>query len=335
MTVRPFDWRDLSVLHRNRDKSVYLDSVLVLTRGPLVVPGALFSTLAPAMGVFTCVTNGAESEQPVIGQLIHLAGSQVAHLTFLTPETALEQPSTTELLDYMVTLCGERSAWRLLADVDEQSPAFEAMRHNGFAIYARQRNWLAAEISEHADEASAWRPAGSQDAAAIRSLYSNLVPGLVQQVEPFSNQSQWGGTSPKGVNSQKGASSPKGAVDPKGLVYYEKGELLAFVEFKSGHRGFWVQPYVHPDAENVAGMLASLLQKIPGRRSRPVYICVRSYQAWLEAILEDLGAQPGASQAVMVKYMVQPLKAGRTFTLPSLENGHAEVSTPIAQSESK
>ncbi len=311
MTVRPFDWRDIPVLHRNREKSVYLDSVLVLTRGPLMVQGALFSTLAPSLGVFTCVANDSETEQQVIGQFIHLAGSQFAHLTFLAPETELEHASTTALLDYMITLCGERGAWRLLADVDQESMAFESMRHNGFAIYSRQRNWLMADNINQAGYSSVWRPAVSQDALAIRSLYNNLVPGLVQQVEPFAAQS------------------------PKGVVYYEKGDLLAYVELKFGHRGIWAQPFVHPDAENVAGSIVDLLQKIPSRRSRPVYLCVRSYQAWLEAVLEDLGAQPGASQAVMVKHLAQPIKAGRTFTLPSLENGHAEVSTPIARLESK
>jgi hypothetical protein len=33
-------------------------------------------------------------------------------------------------------------------------------------------------------------------------------------------------------------------------------------------------------------------------------MCVRSYQAWLEPILEDLGAQPGSRQAVMVRRLV-------------------------------
>ena len=41
----------------------------------------------------------------------------------------------------MMVLSGERGALRLLADVDEQTLAFEALRKCGFAIYNRQRVW--------------------------------------------------------------------------------------------------------------------------------------------------------------------------------------------------
>ena len=57
MTVRPFDWRDLGYLHHIRSQSVYLDSALLLTRGSHLVPGALFSYLAPGLGIFTAVSD--------------------------------------------------------------------------------------------------------------------------------------------------------------------------------------------------------------------------------------------------------------------------------------
>ena len=93
MKVRPFEWRDLPSLHRHRHQSVFLDSALVLTRGSLLVPGALLSSLAPTMGVFTYVSNDGTQESPLlIGQVSHTQGSQFAHLTFLTPEAALRSP---------------------------------------------------------------------------------------------------------------------------------------------------------------------------------------------------------------------------------------------------
>ena len=61
----------------------------------------------------------------------------------------------------------------------------------------------------------------------IRSLYNNLVPGLVQQVEPL----------------------PPDQL--RGMVYYQQGELLAYVELRYGPRGIWAQPFVHPDAEDI------------------------------------------------------------------------------------
>jgi hypothetical protein len=67
-------------------------------------------------------------------------------------------------------------------------------------------------------------------------------------------------------------------------------------------------PLIHPEATDVSTKLASLIGNLPDRHNRPVYICVRSYQAWLEPVLADLGAKPGQRQAVMVKHMVHMVK---------------------------
>ena len=312
MTVRPFDWRDLPSLHRYRHQSVFLDSALVLTRGPLLVPGALLSYLAPSMGIFTCVCNGSEDcDQSVIGQIMHSLGSQFAHLSFLTPDKALDSCALAALLEYMATFIGERGAFRLLAEVDEQEKAYEALRRLSFAIYTRQRIWQLTGLPEEKSNANHWRPATKQDMFAIRSLYYNLVPGLVQQVEPFASQRS------------------------QGLVYRQGSDLLAYVELRYGHRGIWAQPFVHPDAQDVVDQFVDLFHNLPYRRSRPVYICVRSYQSWLEPAIEDLGAETGPRQAVMVKHLAIPQKVARAFALPALEGGHPEISAPIARSESK
>lgn len=311
MNVRHFDWRDIPTLHRARYDSVFLDSALLLTRGPMLIPGALVSYLAPAMGVFTAVSNGDDCSIPLIGQMMHNIGSQFAHLTFLTPHDSLESSALPALLDYLIFLAGDRGAFRLLADVDEHSGAFEALRLDGFAIFTRQRIWQLTGGPEERAGRSNWRMATSKDAFAVRVLYNNLVPGLVQQVEPFSSKR------------------------PHGMVYYDDGELLAFVELKVGHRGIWAQPFVHPDAEDVTEWFVDFLENLPYRRSRPIYICVRSYQSWLEPAIEELGAEAGPRQAVMVKHLVAPQKAIRSFALPALEGVHPEISTPIARMERK
>ena len=269
MTVRLFDWRDFPTIHRYRRHCVFLDSALVLTRGPSLMEGALFSSFAPSMvGVFTCVLDEEESNgEPVIGQFTHFSDSPLSYLTFLAPQSALESPKVLPLVEFMAMLSGERGALRLLADVDEKTPAFEALHQCGFAIYTRQRVWQFAASSPENSQVTAWRLATNQDVIPIRSLYNNLVPALVQQAEPFSTQ------------------------PPKGLVYYPQDEILAYVELRYGRRGIWAHPFVHPDAENLSECFTDLLGKIPGHRSRPVYICVRSYQSWLEPAIEELGAE--------------------------------------------
>jgi hypothetical protein len=312
MSVRHFDWRDFPALRRFRNQSVFLDSALVLTRGPMMVPGALFSYFAPSMGIFTYVLNDdGRGSVPVFGQFIHMMGSPFSHLTFLAPNVALDSTAVPALVEHMMTDSGERGALRLLADVDESSEAFETLRQCSFAIYSRQRIWQLTGFPDSSSQLATWRSAVSQDEIPIRSLYNNLVPALVQQAEPLATQ------------------------HPKGMVYYEHGDLIAFVELKYGRRGIWAQPFVHPDAQDMARHFLELLSKVPNRRSRPVYICVRSYQSWLETAIEDLGAEAGPRQAVMVKQLVSQQKALRAFAMPALEGGQPEITAPVARLGSK
>ncbi len=273
-----------------------------------MLSAALISYLAPGIGVFTRVPE--QRSLLVMGQFKHMPGSENAHLTFLTPGSALKQPSALALIDHIVQASGKHGAWRLLADVDEDSLAFEALRRSGFSIHARQRVWQFKETPQQAEHASDWRVASSQDLIPIRGLYNNLAPALVQQMEPCSQGR------------------------PRGIVHYQKGELKAYADFKFGLRGVWVQPFIHPDIEDLRTIFTGLLDKIPDRPSRPIYICVRSYQAWLEPALEELGASARSRQVVMVKQMAQALpKTNRNFAMPTLDSGKPEVSTPIARSE--
>jgi hypothetical protein len=80
----------------------------------------------------------------------------------------------------------------------------------------------------------------------------------------------------------------------------------------SGMLGIVLTPLIHPDATEVETKLAALISNLPDRRGRPVYLCVRSYQAWLEPTLADLGAKASARQAVMVKHLVRLVKEEQT-----------------------
>jgi hypothetical protein len=311
MSIRPFDWRDLPALHRYRRQSVFLNSALLYTRGPTLFPGAVLSSLTQATGIFTSVsTRNGDTNHVLIGQVVHSTGAQIAQLTFLCPDEAMNSAALPALLDHLSVQAVDRGAFRLLAEVDERSVAYEAMRRASFAIYARQRIWQIEDQPTETTPDLTWQVASDQDLIAVRSLYNNLIPGLVQQVEPF----------------------PADRLN--GMVYRQGGDLLAYVELKYGHRGIWVQPFVHPDAEDVIEELVDLIGRVPHRRSRPIYLCIRSYNSWLEPVLEDLGAKSRTRQAVMVRHLAVSQKAVRTFTLPVLEGGHPEVTAPIAQARS-
>ena len=307
-TLRPFDWRDLPALHRYRAQGVFLDSALALTRGDRLSPWALISSLAPSTGVYTWVCSGECDDQPLMGQVAHTAEAPFARLSFLAPETALESPSITGLLEQLAYQAGEHGALHLLAEIDEQSAAFEALRTAGFGVYARQKIWRLSHNGDDPKPEIPWETASSHDAFAAQSLYHNVVPGLVQQIEPL----------------------PVKQI--QGFVCEYNGQLIGYVNLKYGNRGIWAQPFIHPDVTPVEARLRDMVQSIPDRRPRPLYICVRTYQSWLEPALEALGAEPGPSQAVLVKRLAVQQRVSRPFALPKVE-GQPEVSAPIARSK--
>jgi hypothetical protein len=76
-----------------------------------------------------------------------------------------------------------------------------------------------------------------------------------------------------------------------------------------------------------------LFQKSTHRHNRPLYICIRSYQSWLESAVEALGAQPGPRQAVMVRHLTLTQRVKQAYPVSAIKNSHAEPTAPIAQIE--
>ena len=309
MNVRPFDWRDLPALHRYRTQCLFLDRAQVLTNGPIFVPkGAVLSSLSPATGIFTFLaTDEAESQLPLIGQVTHASGQGSARLSFLAPDVPLPSPLLAGIIEAMAVQVGERGGLRILGEVDSEHTLYEGLRQVGFGVYARQRIWQLEGLPTGQTLPGLRRAHPGADTAAVRFLYANLVPGLVQQVEP-----------PPANHSQ-------------GLVLYKGNELLVYVEIRYGARGVWVQPYVHPDAESVAEPLIRMLRDLPYRRGRPVYVCVRSYQSWLEPVIEHLGAEPSAPQAVLVRHLAQARRQQVANALVVLNGKSAEPTLPIVR----
>jgi hypothetical protein len=58
---------------------------------------------------------------------------------------------------------------------------------------------------------------------------------------------------------------------------------------------------------------------------------VRSYQGWLDAAIEGLGAEPGPRQAVMARQLTALQKASRAFAVAPLDAGQPEITAPVTQ----
>ena len=275
MIVRSLDVLDLPLLSRYRRGLLSLDSAHILTRGDPLGAVALLSYLDPRRNIYTAIAS--EDGSSLMGQVTLRGEETSARMTFLAPAEALNG-LTLPLLEHLVTQVGEWGAFHLLAEVDEDSPAFRLLRQAGFAMYAWQRIWKLPG-PDQVEKKDIWRPAAETDWPAVQSLYGQIVPVLLHPVEILPKQFM-------------------------GLVCSE-GNLQAYVAVNSGPKGVWIQPIVPPDSDCVSEQLAGLTHAVSDWREKPIYVCVRSYQAWLESVLEDLGAQAGPRQAVMVRRLAK------------------------------
>lgn len=305
--IRPFDWRDLGLLNRVRNRGLCLEAQLAYTRGPQAVQTALLDIIMPGRSSCTLVVRptGTE-EEPAVGQLSHRTDERFARLAFVSPAETLGAGSGELLIEGLVSLAGEHGAQHLIAEVEEGTATFECLRNVGFGIYARQRIWQSqARPRTDAAAPDAWRPRTSSDDPAIQSLYQNLVPALVQQVE-----------------------SPPSSND-RGLVHWVEGELLGYADVVRGPLGVWTQPYFHPAAAGLDSLLAASIPHAQGNRPVPVYVCVRSYQGGLESSLDHAGLELCAEQAVMVKHIAATVRRPVLATMPALEGTRPEPTAPF------
>jgi hypothetical protein len=114
-----------------------------------------------------------------------------------------------------------------------------------------------------------------------------------------------------------------------GLVCLRQGDVMAYTELDYGPLGIWAQPFVHPAAEEAGALLEGMVKQIRNIRHRPVYVCVRSYQGWLESWLADLEAEGGPRQALLVKHMAITQKVTQPLFAPIMEKNAAKHSPAI------
>lgn len=294
------------------------DSEMGLTQGNPVGPLAFLASLNPSVGSYTGVCSAEGGKTPLVGHIQYPEGERSARILFLMPEEGLDQPALPTLLEHLAIQAGAWGAFHLLAEVEESSGALEGLRRSGFSVYAWQRIWKylpkgdaasgnGAATGSAKNGNSPWHPVTSLDEISVRNLYQALVPPLVQSAEPLT----------------------LGRLT--GWVYRQEDEIMAYVEGASGPHGIYLQPLIHPAVENVSQVLSSLLQRQPTLLGRPVFLAIRSYQAWLETIMRDMEVQVGPRQALLVKHLVLHQRAAQPARHSVLEKYTAEPTAPIVQ----
>lgn len=303
MSIRSLDLLDIPTIARYRNDVLTLDSARALTRGHPLGAMGLLASINPARHLYAAIEN--EGESALLGGIIHTRGELFARLLYLAPSSNLHDPQLPALIEHLAIQAGEWQAAHVIAEVDETSDVFPALRITGFSVYAWQRMWDVSLLEKtgsnsrrrpdasslaHRVEGLSWRRMQSLDLPAVQSLHYQIVPQLLHPVEPAPNR----------------------------VIGFVHQGNKCYASVTSGMVGVVLTPLIHPDENDVSEKIASLVESLPDRRARPVYLNVRSYQAWLEPVLEDLGAKASARQAVMVKHLARLVKNGQPArTLPA------------------
>jgi hypothetical protein len=215
--------------------------------------------------------------QVLFSQAQHTIGERSAHLSYITPEPGDGHPGLPALLEFMCIRAGEMGAANLLAEVRESGHLLEDFRRSGFNIVGWETVWrlpMDPRLANTRADKPSWKKLAAREESAVRSLYCALVPPILQAVEPYRSDV---------ANT---------------LVYKHAGEVQAFVECFSGPKGIYLMPVIHPSLENPEEMLTELVE-IFSPFEKPVYLQMRSFQAWLTTFLENMGAETSVHFALM------------------------------------
>ncbi|MCA9932283.1 MAG: hypothetical protein KC415_00055 [Anaerolineales bacterium] len=292
--IRPFNLRDLPLVHRLSERGVSLHSESAFINQVHPLRGALFNLFVS--GEFpTFVWRAEEGSGAGFIQLHLREGGQSGHILYLSAtavsdeETAspLNEDAWLTLLDQAVIEVGQRGIHSLIAEVSEIGPELPVLRRAGFAVYTRQDIW----VLDNGDSEHKWIEAQPQqllqarravDDWDIQLLYANTVPRLVQLVEPI----------PELDTGQS-------------WVLREGNELTAYVHATRGEVATWLRFFIHPNAEGrTVEIVQAALRLYSSKEVQPVFCCVPRYQSWLQHPLEQMQFQLQGSHAVMVKHTV-------------------------------
>ncbi|MCB9432087.1 MAG: hypothetical protein H6668_08885 [Ardenticatenaceae bacterium] len=326
--IRSFQLRDWALVRRLSEQGVSLHSESALTDRLQPLRGALVNMLVG--GDFpTLVWKAEKGSASGFIQLYLEEESQRAHILYLSPTVdagarslqidigeavqngVVDGAVWLPLLDQAVIEVGQRGVHSLVAEVSEQGGELPVLRRAGFAIYTRQDIWVLSgeETAVFPDPDPSLRPREAADDWDIQLLYANIVPRLVQLVEPVPRLD-----------------------DGEGWVLREDDELAAFIHIHDGPRATWLRLFIHPNAEaRVDEIVKAALSVRPASTAHPVYCCVRRYQSWIQNALERHGFAFWGSQAVMVKHTVQHQQKPMRDLAAILEKQAVSASAPMVQ----
>jgi hypothetical protein len=310
--IRPFQLRDLGLVRRLGERGVVFQTQDALTTIPHPLRDALANMLVG--GGSTFVWKSKEPGAAAFIQLNMADGRANAHLASVGLEVQDSGSGVSEediwlpLLDQLVGLAGQKGVHNLIAEAAEDGPELPLLRRAGFVVYTRQDIWINDQgmLDEVGESLEERQPVDDWD---ISVLYSNIVPGMIQSVEP-------------GPPLNTG----------RNWVLREEGELTAYVHVQPGSVADWMRLFIHPNARTKPRrIIAGAMRAQTPTTKHPMFCCVRRYQSWLLSALEKAGFRPWGSQAVMVKHIVQQVQSPARVVKNVMEPKPVPGSTTLIQ----
>jgi len=309
--IRPFDLRDVPLIRRLSEQGTAMHSKAAFADGVSPLRDALLNIVNGDFPTF--VYKAGDGGLDGFIQLHQQKEVENrAHLHYISPDATVNahavETAWFALLDQAMQEAGQRGIHSVVAEVDEESDALPILRQAGFAVYTRQDIYRLINLPETTSSLPSLTMQQKTDDWDVQLLYNNIVPRLVQIVNPDPPTSRHGS-----------------------WVLREGGELTAFIHLHIGSAATWMRLFMHPDAISSADeLLTAVLQLIPGKETHPLYASVRRYQGWQQTPLERIGFELVRSQAVMARHTTRQTKK-QTGTLHQSRDGkRVPVSTPLS-----
>lgn len=328
--VRSFTLRDFSLVRRLSEQGVSLHAESALTDNIQPFWSAILNIVV--RGEYpTLVLKSNEQYGSGFIQIVIEEDRHHAHILYLSPSIEPGDDSSYDvgvktphapaadawlsLIDQAVVEVGHHGIHSLVAEVAENGPELPILRRAGFAVYARQDIWALENTSQvkaaETESSILLLPRQASDDWDIQLFYANTVPRLVQLVEPV----------------------PPIDKGDTWVLRDERNELVAFVNIHKGAVATWLRFFIHPSAEAGAGEIVRKAMKlIDSQNTQPVYCCVRRYEGWSPAALEQTNFDLWGSQAVMVKHTVHHAQHNVPALEFSIDSSGLPASTPTLRS---
>ncbi|MEA2575374.1 MAG: hypothetical protein QOH93_2672 [Chloroflexia bacterium] len=235
---------------------------------------------------------------------------------------------------------GEYGVLRLFVKVPGDESDLPQFQRLGFTHYTNEHIWGHLYFAQRGQGTTADEPPhaplrkqNNSDAWDLLQLYSAVTPPAVQRAETLSSRNFRRNYLPRPILLSSGLVE-RAYVWPDASG--QKQGLGGYVRLVTGARAHWLTTMFRPDTGNrdiCPQAFDYVLWKAARSGPKPVYCGVRDYQAELGGILEGRGFHHFSEQALLVKYLAEPIKVKQPVLAPFLARNTELVTTAKASSE--